>query len=142
MNKVKEFPNIKNCNPSKCISAKMMKCNRLVANVFRKHLIPFNITNSQLSILFVITKVTGLNQKKIADLLFLEKSTVNRNLKRLFDHHYISYSENSFLTITHEGKEFLEKVIPYWDKAMDEIREILNVDGENALDLLSLRLSG
>lgn len=51
-----EFENLKNFNPSECISGKVMRLNRITANVFRKYLMPFNITDSQLSILFVLTK--------------------------------------------------------------------------------------
>jgi len=135
------YPNIDNFNPSTCISGKMMKCNRIIANVFRKHLAPFHITDSQLSILFIITKANDTNQKKISDILYLEKSTVNRNLKRLLDNNYIMYTEGSYLSITDPGKVFLEELIPHWNTAMKELKLLLSNEGVNSLDFLSKQLS-
>ncbi len=119
----------------------MMQCNRIVANVFRKYLQPLGITDSQLSILFVVTKGKSVNQKKLSDFLYLDKSTVNRNITRLFKEGYIYREETKFLHTTKKGKQFLEKVVPQWDLAMEEIREILGKEGEYALLLLKNKLS-
>jgi len=136
-----KYPNIEKCNPSVCISGNMMKCNRIVANVFRKHLKPFSITDSQLSILFVVTKGKAVNQKKISEILFLEKSTVNRNISRLIDSQYIAFDSNLFLNTTQKGKQFLEKVLPHWDMAMKEIRNILGEEGIEAVALIANKLT-
>jgi len=117
-----------------------MKCNRIIANIFRKHLRTFDITDSQLSILFVITKGKEVNQKKISDVLFLDKSTVNRNLKRLIEKKYISTKNYPLLIITDDGLKILEKLIPSWEKAMSETRQLLGQEGENALGLLTSNL--
>ncbi|MGX1928016.1 MarR family winged helix-turn-helix transcriptional regulator [Flagellimonas sp. 2504JD4-2] len=119
----------------------MMKCKRIIANIFRKHLRPFGITDSQLSILFVITKGSAVNQKRISEKLHMEKSTVNRNLNRLIDSDYISTDQDSFLFTTEKGKEFLDGIIPHWHNAMAEVREILEQDGENAINLILGKLS-
>ena len=119
----------------------MSICNRMIANLFRKHLKPFNITNSQLSILFVIIKGTAINQKKIADYLHLEKSTVNRNLDRLFQKKYIFYKRDACLSLTPKGKAFLNKVIPSWEAAMEEANALLHKNGVNALNLVLEQLN-
>jgi DNA-binding MarR family transcriptional regulator len=134
------YKNIANCNPTTCISSKIMKCNRIVANIFRKHLQEFSITDSQLSILFVVAKSEDITQKTIADYLALEKSTVNRNLDRLIQKQYISDSKQSAINLTEKGADFLEKVIPHWDMAMKEIRNILSEEGESALSFLTQKL--
>ncbi|WP_420320891.1 MarR family winged helix-turn-helix transcriptional regulator [Flagellimonas sp.] len=141
MSNSSNYPNIDHCNPSTCISGNIMKCKRIIANIFRKHLRPFGITDSQLSILFVVTKASAVNQKRLSEKLYMEKSTVNRNLKRLTDKNYISMDGTSFLFTTEKGKAFLEGVIPHWNNAMAEIREILDQDGENALNLILGKLS-
>ena len=141
MSVASKYTNIDNCNPSTCISGNMMKCKRIIANIFRKHLRPFGITDSQLSILFVITKGSAVNQKRISEKLHMEKSTVNRNLNRLIHNDYISTDEDSFLFTTEKGKEFLDGIIPHWHNAMAEVREILEQDGENAINLILGKLS-
>lgn len=135
------YSNIDNFNPLECISGKIRRCNRIVANVFRKHLSKFNITDSQLSIVFVISKVDNSNQKKISEILYLEKSTVNRNLTRLLQNNIISYDEGKNLDLTEEGKKLLNAILPHWENAMTEIRSILDKEGENAINLLTLKLT-
>ena len=141
MSQSTKYPNIDKCNPSTCISGNMMKCNRIVANVFRKHLKPFGITDSQLSILFVVTKAKAVNQKKISEMLFMEKSTVNRNITRLIDNQYLSLDSSLFLHTTTKGKLFLEEVLPHWEIAMNEIRHLLGQEGTAAVALITNKLT-
>lgn len=141
MEEFTQYPNINNFNPSECLSGKMMRCNRIIANIFRKHLTQFNITDSQLSILFIISKVKNSNQKKIAEVLYLEKSTVNRNINRLLKHNIITYSNGKELVLTEHGKKLLNNVLPHWQKAMTEIKTVLDTKGEQALNLLTAQLS-
>lgn len=135
-----EIENLHYFNPSECISGKVMRLNRITAKVFRKYLIPFNITNSQLSILFVLTKKGGLTQKQLSNIVQLEKSSLNRNLNRLYDKNYLSRTDFPRIQITHFGKSFVNNIIPEWRKAMDEISELLGEDGKTALDLVHTKL--
>jgi len=134
-----KYPKLDNCNPTTCISGNMMKCNRIIANIFRKHLKPFEITDSQLSMLFVITKAQEVTQQKLASLLFMEKSTVNRNIVRLIDKKYVAM-DGRMLHTTEGGKKFLEIVIPHWELAMNETKNILKGEGADALNILLSKL--
>lgn len=135
-----EFKNIENFNPRTCISGQMMRINRSIANIFRTYLKPFDVTDSQLTILFVLSKREGINQKQLSDITVLEKSTLNRNLKRLYDKNYISRHQFPSLSLTKEGKTFVNSVIPEWEKAMKEIRNIIGEEGEYALSTLHQKL--
>ena len=118
----------------------MNRINRLTGNIFRKHLKGLEITNSQLTLLFVLFKRGGLSQKELTDILFMEKSSVNRNLRRLFEKEYASKADFPIITITEKGKLLLEKVVPSWKAAMAEIREALQDDGEDAVDIILSKL--
>tara|TARA_B100000809_G_scaffold58771_1_gene55253 strand:+ start:767 stop:1189 length:423 start_codon:yes stop_codon:yes gene_type:complete len=124
-----EFKNIDEFNPRECISGRVNRLNRLTANVFRKHLSPFEITDSQLSLLFILSKKEKCNQKELTKITQLEKSTLNRNLKRLIDKDYITKQEFPLLQLTHSGKIFVENIIPEWQKAMIEIKELISEEG-------------
>lgn len=133
--------NLENYQPQLCIAGKISRCERIVSRIYRKHFAEFDITISQLSILSVVAKKKGsVTQKLLSDLLFLEKSTVSRNLRRLFNSGYLERNSSKEIKITNTGKRLLENVIPLWDKAMLETREILKNDGENAVDLIISRL--
>jgi DNA-binding MarR family transcriptional regulator len=136
-----KYPNITEVNPIHCISRKMKTCDRAIANIFRKHLHPLDITDSQLSILFLITKRGPLAQKDLVTLLILEKSTVTRNIKRLLDKNYIKKDAQKNLSMTPTGKDFLEQVIPHWEQAMTETKTILGQEGIENLDALLHKLT-
>ena len=129
-----EFKNIAEFNPRECVSGKVKRLNRLTANVFRKHLSPFGITDSQVSLLFILSKKGKTNQKELTEITQLEKSSLNRNLKRLVDKNYISKQEFPLLKLTHTGKVFVENIIPEWRKAMTEIKGLISVEGLNGID--------
>lgn len=118
-----------------------MRCNRVVASVFRKHLKPFGITNSQLSTLFIISKALNPSLKLLSEKMYIDKSTVNRNLKRLIENGCIQKRTIHDLQITTKGKELLELVIPQWENAMTEIKEILDEEGEQALNIIVQKLT-
>ncbi len=134
-----KYPKIASANPLSCYSNKMMRCNRIIANIFRKHLKEFEITDSQLSILFYVTKSKEVNQKKLSDFLVSEKSTISRNINRLIDKGFLTF-DNRYLKTTEKGKELLERIIPSWGKAMKEVNEILGKAGEAALNKIHSKL--
>jgi DNA-binding MarR family transcriptional regulator len=128
--------NLANFNPSVCISAKVRRLERATSAIFRKHLLPFDITESQLSILFVLFKTGGLTQKQLANFAMLKKSTINRNIARLLTKDYLSRQNFPILQLTQKGKEFVQSVIPSWEIAMLEIKEMLTPKGEEALNFI------
>ena len=136
-----KFKNISNFNPRECISGKIMRINRLTGNIFRKHLAPYKVTDSQLSLLFVLTKAGGLTQKQLSDFIYLEKSSLNRNLQRLIDKQYVTRKNFPIIEITTEGKLFVELIIPEWEKAMADIRHTLGKEGESAINTIHNKLT-
>ncbi len=128
-------------NPSICISKKVKTIQRITANVFRKHLSAFNVTDSQLSILFVISKNPAISQSKICEILVLEKSSLSRNLQRLLSLSYIEKSADGKLSASAKGLEFVRSVIPAWEAAMAEIKTLLEDEGENALNIVLNKLN-
>lgn len=135
-----EFKNIESFDPRQCISGKIMRINRITANVFRHYFQSFNLTDSQVSILFVMSKFERLTQKKITMITHHEKSSLHRNLKRLFERGYLTRDNFPLIEITLEGKKIVEEIIPEWKKAMSEIEELLGQEGSVALDLVHQQL--
>lgn len=136
-----EFKNIEDFTPRECISGKIMRINRITANIFRKYLAPFKVTDSQLTLLFLLTKAGGLTQKELSDFIYLEKSSLNRNLKRLIEKELLTRKKFPVIKITHEGKLFVEQIIPEWKKAMAEIRIIIGDEGEQSVSILLKKLT-
>lgn len=143
MTEKEHYPNLLKLQPQLCIAGQIMKCNRLILKVFRKHIGKHQLSNSQLSILFITAKKGIISQTALSEMLFLEKSTVSRNMQRLLNQEYIERATTmkKAIAITEKGKSFLEIVIPDWEKAMAEIKEQLGTEGENALAILLSNLT-
>lgn len=137
----KSYPNLENCNPKECIARKILKSSRIITGIFRKHLLPFQITYSQTSILFLVAKKGVVTQSFLAEALYLEKSTVSRNMRRLFEQGYLIKEKNKNIIITEQGKSLLEDIVPEWEKAMAEARNILKEEGETALNIVLQQLT-
>lgn len=135
-----KFTALDACDPRQCIASKIMKANRLINNVFRKHLAQFDITNSQMSMLFVLYKRGKLRQSELSKTLYLEKSTVNRNIRKLLQSGYAEKTQDSTVSITQLGAELMNKAVPHWENAMTEIRSQLQQPGESALNTLLTNL--
>lgn len=102
---------------------------------------PFDVTTSQVSLLFVLSKHTTLAQKQLSDIVRLEKSSLHRNLKRLIAQEYLDKKHYPQIAITKKGKKLVNAIIPEWEKAMSEIREIIGKDGELSIDQIHHNLT-
>lgn len=102
---------------------------------------PFGVTNSQVSLLFILSKHAGLTQKKLAEIAQLEKSSLHRNLKNLVAAGYVKKTKFPIFEITVEGKKLVNDIIPEWKKAMAEIRDIIGVRGESSITEIHQQLT-
>ncbi len=128
-------------SPQNCISGKVMRLNRIIAKLFRKHLKPLGVSNSQVSLLFVLTKKKDLNQKQLSDMTILEKSSLHRNLHRLSEAGLVTKADFPKINITEKGKQLVTVIIPIWTKAMTEAEELLEKEGQEALNTLMGKVS-
>ena len=83
-------------------------------------------------------------QADLGRILVLDRSTISRDLSRLVDQGYVDRKgviNKIDLQITKKGKDYMECIIPDWEKAKDESSQILGDDGEKALDLVLAKLT-
>lgn len=137
---MKEYEQIEAFNPMECLSGRISRIHRLTATIFRKHIAPFDVTNSQLTLLFILSKHDTLNQMQLATIAKLEKSSLHRNIKRLIGKKYVSKADFPLLQLTDNGKKLVNTIIPEWEKAMTEIREIIGKEGESSIHLIHQNL--
>ncbi len=130
----------KDFDPAICLSRKVSIIHRATADIFRKHLGPHDLTNSQVSILFVLSRTSGVSQSRLGKALHLEKSTVHRNLRRLIGKGLVEVDRQVGIRITRAGRDRIGQVLPSWKRAMAESQAILSEDGVNAIDLLLAKL--
>ena len=125
--------------PKDCFARKIMKASRLIGQIYRRHLSPFGITNSQMSILFMIYQRKELTQTQLSEMLAMEKSTVSRNLIRLFDKGFIE-KKASRITMLDKGIDLVHNILPHWELAMKEVNAMIGRQGADAINLVLSRL--
>ncbi|MTI39425.1 MarR family winged helix-turn-helix transcriptional regulator [Fulvivirga lutimaris] len=123
-------PNFDRIDPTLCINAKIRKLHKLTDKIYQARIRPFGLKGSMLSILFIVGKNEGINQKNIADLLVLDQSTISRDLKRLIDKGWIQFAvaddpRMKLLSLTADGRALLENVAPVWEATHKEMEALL-----------------
>ncbi len=125
-----------------CIGSKLRKLSRIVDNEYRKNLASFNITESQLSMLMILSKLKSIEQGKIGNYLSLERSTISRNVKKLVKNGWVKRSEayQPKICLTSAGESLLKEVLPSWEKTMDNIKSRIGQRGIQYLTDLEIAL--
>lgn len=128
---------------TQCIGNRLRCLSRIVDNEFRIMLKDFDITESQLSILFALSKLGKTEQGKIGDTLFLERSTVSRNIKLLEKRGVVSRtaSYRPEIEMTEQGEVLLKQILPIWEALMNNLCDTLGEEGLLGLKTLEQKLN-
>lgn len=124
-------PHFDRINPSACVNAKLRRLHRLINSAYQAHINPFGLRGSMLSILFIIGKRPGVNQKYLAEALVLDASTMSRDLKRLMEKGWIRHTSAGAdarvraLYLSRAGQELLEEVSPVWEALHQKVSSLL-----------------
>ena len=129
-------------NFNHCVGNRLRRLSRIVDREFRATLKDFDITESQLSILFALSNLGKVEQGKIGEVLVLERSTVSRNIKLLEKRQIIIKSSDyrPEIELTTKGKHLIKVITPYWESIMDSLFEKLGKDGVKYIDSLEEKL--
>ena len=129
-------------DPRQCVNGKARRLHKMLDGIYQEGLRPFGLKGSMLSILFIIGKRKGINQKTIANTLVLDQSTVSRDLKKLLNKNWIQINKgkdprNSELEISKAGYQLLEEVTPVWNTIHTKIDALLGQFNIQQLDNIS-----
>lgn len=114
-----------------CINSRRLS--NLITNKYDKHLQEINLTVNQYSLLVNINQLEICSVSDLAIYVGLERTTLVRTLKPLFDKKLIediseTTQRNRQIKITQKGKEILEKGKPLWNQAQKEIEDKIGKD--------------
>ena len=125
-----------------CIGLRLRRLSRIVDGCYRKNLIDYEITENQLTILFLLGEMKKVEQGRIGKVLKLERSTVSRNIKLLKEKGLIRRSPEykPEIELTTKGKNLALELIPRWEKTMDELIAKLGDNGMQIIKKLEMKL--
>lgn len=125
-----------------CIGNRLRRLSRIIDKDFRSSLKDYDITESQLSILFALRKMGRVEQGKVAEALVLERSTMSRNAKLLEKKGIIIRTSDyrPEIELTQKGEDLVNLIIPIWENLMDTFMDRLGKDGMLNIQSLEQKL--
>lgn len=107
---------------------------------------PYELRGSMVSILFIIGKKKGINQKDIADALILDQSTMSRDLKKLVSKGWVVINKGddtrvSELSLSKEGCLLLEEISPLWHTLHSKVELLLGSFNIQNIDKITEAIS-
>jgi DNA-binding MarR family transcriptional regulator len=114
-----------------CMGMRVRKAARVVANHYDKHLKPAGLKGTQFTLLNTIFMNPAANIGKLADIMGLDRTTLNRNLKPLEGKGLIRSGSGKdprtrTLKLTNEGTKVLQNALPYWLEAQSGVLETVD----------------
>jgi DNA-binding MarR family transcriptional regulator len=135
-------PNLDNIDPQSCVNSKLRRLSRMITHIYERELQGFDLRSSQTSILMMVGKKGSTNQKEVADFLFIDQSTMSRDLRKLISKALIQISKgedarHSQLELTAKGYKLLEEIIPVWKQVHDKVEKTLGSFSIANIDLIT-----
>ncbi len=114
-----------------CIGTRLRRLSRVVDGYYRECLKDFDITENQMTVLFVLRVSGKIEQGKIGERLKLNRSTVSRAIRLLEKQNLIKRTAayRPEVALTKQGDALVKKLIPVWEKVMDELAAKLGDNG-------------
>ncbi len=126
---------------SACVCLGVRRAARLVARRYDEALRPLGLTSGQFSILAALLRDRAAPLGVLADLLGLERTTLNRNLKPLEAMGLVettpaeSDARVRGLVLTPAGRTLLDRAVPHWRAAQADSQRRLGEAGWRDLRL-------
>ncbi|PCH87262.1 MAG: hypothetical protein COB88_05875 [Flavobacteriales bacterium] len=123
-------------DPKMCPMMRLSVLSRKIGKLFRKRLSKLNVSQSQTSILLMVSGMGEVAQSTIGKYLELERSTVSRDLVGLIDKGYLYKTATGVsptISLTQDGKKMADLVTQEWEKGYQASFQILGSKGMNAI---------
>jgi len=130
-----------------CLLGRTRLLNRVLTSVYDDELRPFGLKATQLNLLVVVAKLGPVRRIDIGKLLYLDPSTLTRNLKIMLTNGWIAEiadgedGRGQPLQVTIEGLDMLNQIGPAWHKAQDRTQKLIGDDGAALLLKLAANMS-
>ena len=118
---------------------------RAITRRYDRHLRSLGVTSTQLSLLAAIRDLGGQTVSELAESRGFDRTTMTRNLDRLeamglIESRPAERGNGRLCAVTPAGGALMQKLLPAWRAAQDEMRQLLGDEFSGALEVLK-RLS-
>lgn len=143
MNKPPDQPNKTNIReiPNLCFGMHVHRAARIITQVYDEALRPSGLLAKQFSLLGYVKLLGSTPITALADKLFMDQTTLTRNIKLLEKRGLVAINPGSdkrvkVISLTPDGEMALEKALPLWEEAQNQIVEKLG--SQRSQELLSV----
>jgi DNA-binding MarR family transcriptional regulator len=131
---------------SECVAVRLRMLNRIVTNVYDDALRPLDLKVSQMNILVAAAKMGTARPVEVCQHLHLDVSTLSRNVERMKTRGWLEVvpdedGRSQPFRLTPQGRKVLEKAIPAWSKAQQQVKKVLGKDFVEQLNQTISRVS-
>ena len=115
---------------SECVAVRLRMLNRVVTNIYDNALRSLDLKVSQMNILVAAAKMGTARPIEVCEHLHLDVSTLSRNVERMKARGWLEVvpdedGRSQPFRLTSQGRKLLEKAIPVWSKAQQQVKNLL-----------------
>lgn len=115
---------------SECVAVRLRMLNRIVTNIYDDALRSLNLKVSQMNILVAAAKMGTARPVEVCEHLHLDVSTLSRNVERMKARGWLEVvrdedGRSQPFRLTSQGRKLLEKAIPAWSEAQQQVKMVL-----------------
>ncbi len=120
-----------------CIAGRLRMLSRIMTSLYNQAFSGEEVTLPQAGLLMYIFARPGIRQVELAQLLYIEKSGMNRELQLLQRNGWLTDNLKQGLFLTEEGRVKAKRCHKIWKALNLTMREQLGPDAVSGLDALS-----
>lgn len=115
---------------SECVAVRLRMLNRVITNIYDDALRPLDLKVSQMNILVATAKLGTARPIEVCEHLHLDVSTLSRNVERMKARGWLEVvpdedGRSQPFRLTRQGRRLLEKAIPAWSEAQQQVKKVL-----------------
>ena len=115
---------------SECVAVRLRMLNRVVTNIYNDTLRSLDLKVSQMNILVAAAKMGTARPIEVCEHLHLDVSTLSRNVERMKTRGWLEVvpgedGRSQPFRLTLQGRKLLEKAIPAWTEAQQQVKKFL-----------------
>ena len=128
-----------------CVAVRLRMLNRVVTNIYDDALRPLDLKVSQMNILVAAAKMGTARPIEVCEHLHLDVSTLSRNVERMKARGWLEVvpdedGRSQPFRLTREGRKLLDKAIPAWSEAQQQVKKVLGEEFVERLNQTVMRV--
>jgi DNA-binding MarR family transcriptional regulator len=115
---------------NECVAVRLRMLNRVITNIYDDALRSLDMKVSQMNILVAAAKLGTARPIEVCEYLHLDVSTLSRNVERMKARGWLEVvpdddGRSQPFRLTPQGRKLLEKAIPAWSAAQQQVKKVL-----------------